>query len=772
MTADKFYQVDSPQEFDKAGNELGPDAQVWKTYVKETEARDAEQVDGWNRFVIESYKSFKQDPVDVSNQALFVISQALTVIAGGSQTLDATSKPADLPTFSASRSAICVNVLWFLSLSLSVAVSLIFMLAKEWCLTFMSGRTGPPGVQARRRQQRWDGLIGWKMEEVLMVLPSLIHLSLLLFAIGLCVFLWDVHFGVAVPVLFVTFIGVAAYISCTILPFIDKYCPYGTVISMLVKQLTDSQSQQNRFDWLQDVLTAKAIHWMIEHCETPRSVDIALQSIAGATKDLPWDLLARSGIWSMIKQRLDTKDLSKKVEDPSKEIYVRALERILIMRRRIDRLDYGSNPATKSLEVVMLGFQTCVDDIRRRIKKDESSAYRKIEGIVPQCTHLGIHFIKSHGITPEIHEFEKVEELNANSTVVPDHPEQLALSATDYTLHEKAVSLIWQSLIAVTYSGVRNPDYGTESYGLYNLLLDHRKYGLTATDCAKIMGYHSGEYHRGSAYNSSLDVSNKDLHSQLSTLLSFHLTSNAFIPHEFASLVASASNYYNAFSRYPGNRRFIPTPVIYVSAVNGLCQANSIEEKNNWYQALNSWYFPKISVGLVQQLSSDGVFVQLYKALNDNDPLLRGFATAQIWLIRSLIQSEVGLNGDHAASEILPAHQLNLLESDTLHQETSTEQLEESLKSLLASDTPFETENNDDTLNWRTSLFMIYRYLSRILECMLTKRDEPLSEFVKYWLLYVPNDLRGLASSVYLAGEGQTEWEEQEEQGERLSNQP
>ncbi|CAE6398558.1 unnamed protein product [Rhizoctonia solani] len=178
------------------------------------------------RFVIESYKSLKQDPADVSAQTLLVISQNIAIIANGSQpsgaspSLESQGEP---PHFTAPLSAIVVNALWFLSLSLSVAVSLISMLAKEWCLAFMSGRTGPPGPQARRRQQRWDGLVNWKMKEVLMVLPSLIHLSLLLFAIGLCVFLWDVHFGVAIPVVFVTTIAAGVYLGCTILPFIDNY---------------------------------------------------------------------------------------------------------------------------------------------------------------------------------------------------------------------------------------------------------------------------------------------------------------------------------------------------------------------------------------------------------------------------------------------------------------------------------------------------------------------------------------------------------------------
>ncbi|EUC58763.1 transmembrane protein, putative, partial [Rhizoctonia solani AG-3 Rhs1AP] len=44
-----FYPVEAPQEFDEEGKELGPDAQVWKTYVREADQVDEEIVDGWNK---------------------------------------------------------------------------------------------------------------------------------------------------------------------------------------------------------------------------------------------------------------------------------------------------------------------------------------------------------------------------------------------------------------------------------------------------------------------------------------------------------------------------------------------------------------------------------------------------------------------------------------------------------------------------------------------------------------------------------------------------
>lgn len=133
----------------------------------------------FHRFVIESSKNLQQDQAQSSAESLTIISQTLLLMLNSSEMapMSSISRP-DGAKFQPSRSALCVNVLWFLSLSISVSVSLVAMLAKEWCYSFMSGRTGQPYLQARRRQQRWDGLVRWRMGELLIFLPTLIHLAL------------------------------------------------------------------------------------------------------------------------------------------------------------------------------------------------------------------------------------------------------------------------------------------------------------------------------------------------------------------------------------------------------------------------------------------------------------------------------------------------------------------------------------------------------------------------------------------------------------------
>ncbi|KAF8598465.1 hypothetical protein BDV93DRAFT_512473 [Ceratobasidium sp. AG-I] len=158
------------------GAELGKDARFWKTYVKEADQWDAELVDGWSKsldvililvkaalfsaistaFVIESAKGLQQDPAESSARSLLLISQTLLAMSSSNQQASPVPALMDDNDFTPSASTVCVNVLWFLSLSLSVAVSLVAMLAKEWCYSYMSGRIGHhcgefrPSQEARR----------------------------------------------------------------------------------------------------------------------------------------------------------------------------------------------------------------------------------------------------------------------------------------------------------------------------------------------------------------------------------------------------------------------------------------------------------------------------------------------------------------------------------------------------------------------------------------------------------------------------------------------
>ncbi|KAG8693385.1 hypothetical protein FRC08_009138 [Ceratobasidium sp. 394] len=327
--------------YDDYGKELGKDARVWKTYVQEASRWDSDLVDGWNRsldlilifaalfsaistaFVIESSKTLQPDPAETSAQTLFVISQTLLAIANNQPGSPLNFTAPKTQDFVVSVSAVCVNALWFLSLSLSVAVSLIAMLAKDWARGYMAELTGQPYQQARKRQRRWDGLKEWKVPEVITFLPSLLHLALLLFAAGLAVYLWNIHLGAAIPVLVITIASVVVYGVSTMLPLLYEHCPYSTPLSKLVdilpkpmflrrlikwirpaRQSEEPVSQPESDEDLMDDLTSRALAWLIVNYEDTRSADVALQAIAGASATLPLLPLYDSGVYGLLAQRL------------------------------------------------------------------------------------------------------------------------------------------------------------------------------------------------------------------------------------------------------------------------------------------------------------------------------------------------------------------------------------------------------------------------------------------------------------------------------------
>ncbi|KAG8794743.1 hypothetical protein FRC12_022075 [Ceratobasidium sp. 428] len=175
---------------------IGREAQVWKTYVEETKDFDDDMVDGWNRsldvtlvfaalfsailtgFVLESAKKLEPDKADQTVAILREISQTLQANGAQTQIAGRSGFAVNDESFQPTTSAVWINCLWFLSLSLSIAVSLAAMLAKQWCYYYVSARNGDTITQAEERQQRFSGLASWRMRGILEHLPMLMHILL------------------------------------------------------------------------------------------------------------------------------------------------------------------------------------------------------------------------------------------------------------------------------------------------------------------------------------------------------------------------------------------------------------------------------------------------------------------------------------------------------------------------------------------------------------------------------------------------------------------
>lgn len=194
-------------------------------------------------FIIDSYKNLQEDPVSKSN---WLLEQVLLEIRNAN-TGNATDNSL-LPTpqtFTPSALNIRLNIFWFMSLSLSLATVLIGILCSQWLREYQRYTRLPPKEGISVRQLRYDGLMAWKVPNILMSLPVLLQLSLILFFLGLLDLLWNLNYIVASFVTAVAGFAILFVVVATFLPSCQRYfgadhrarCPYKSPQAWAVHRL-------------------------------------------------------------------------------------------------------------------------------------------------------------------------------------------------------------------------------------------------------------------------------------------------------------------------------------------------------------------------------------------------------------------------------------------------------------------------------------------------------------------------------------------------------
>ncbi|KAG8688481.1 hypothetical protein FRC11_005375, partial [Ceratobasidium sp. 423] len=293
-----------PLSGDKPGEEFSRDATVWKLYRNEAEEYDQELVKGRHAsldvlllfaalfsailtaFLMESKNQLQQDPADTAAALLLIIAQ--NQVDGGSS-----SSSTEQPPFSPTHAALWINGLWFASLGLSLAAALIAMLSKEWLTAYTASRPRPAHTHALLRQARFDGLNNWWALHIIALLPTLLHLALLLFALGLVVYLWTLDVAVAAVTCVIVALTLIFYLTTTLLGALIPFCPFVTEISRYLQQILGTglgkwfplQRMDDRFSEGQSGITTladiRAVSWLAGNARDPVVIDCSYQALAG-----------------------------------------------------------------------------------------------------------------------------------------------------------------------------------------------------------------------------------------------------------------------------------------------------------------------------------------------------------------------------------------------------------------------------------------------------------------------------------------------------------
>ncbi|KAF8607216.1 hypothetical protein BDV93DRAFT_303848 [Ceratobasidium sp. AG-I] len=287
---------------DKPGEELAHDATIWKLYLEEAEEHDQELVKSRHgsldmlllfaalfsailtAFLIESKDLLQQDPADASAALLLMVVQSQQRIELGLPSPVVTPLK-DLPAFVPLASARWINGIWFTSLALSLSAALIAMLGKEWLTAYLASRPRPPHSHALLRQARLEGLEGWWALHIIALLPSLLHASLFLFAVGLVLYLWTLDAVVAGVMAGIIGITTLFYVVTAVLGAIYEHCPFVTQVSSYIKRAVDRyfrhQSQNEDHTGVTSVKDIQALLWLANKARDPAVVDCSFQALAG-----------------------------------------------------------------------------------------------------------------------------------------------------------------------------------------------------------------------------------------------------------------------------------------------------------------------------------------------------------------------------------------------------------------------------------------------------------------------------------------------------------
>jgi hypothetical protein len=179
-------------------------------------------------FIIEFYKKLSPDQSGQTVDLLCQISQQLP------NSRNATcSSPKTDQSFSPGAPIIWVNAMWIISLLLSLSSALFATLLQQWSRRYVQMPQIPskPNERARVRSFLFFGTRKFNMRAAIETAPTLLHLSVFLFFVGLVVLFYTIHKTVAIIVSISVGIFIVAYIALTILPYIYHDCPYRTPMS-------------------------------------------------------------------------------------------------------------------------------------------------------------------------------------------------------------------------------------------------------------------------------------------------------------------------------------------------------------------------------------------------------------------------------------------------------------------------------------------------------------------------------------------------------------
>ncbi len=173
----------------------------------------------------------RPNPQDTSN---FYLANIYQTIADPNRSNISNSLPASPPPFSPPNYAVWVNGLWFFSLGICLACAAIATLLQQWARRYLKVTQArySPHKRARIRTFFFEGTEKFFLPWVVEALPIMLHLSLLLFGVGIVVFLYNINLTGFKLALSSVSVNMGLYGCLTLMPIFRHDSPYHTPFSL------------------------------------------------------------------------------------------------------------------------------------------------------------------------------------------------------------------------------------------------------------------------------------------------------------------------------------------------------------------------------------------------------------------------------------------------------------------------------------------------------------------------------------------------------------
>ncbi|KAL1749839.1 hypothetical protein FB107DRAFT_224878 [Schizophyllum commune] len=242
---DRRRGYEDKYEDDALGEELGDNARIWRVMLDEGRANDAAMLQrfrdhldvdlvfaGLFSAVLTTFVAqTSQAPSDTGDTTIALLLELIAIQRAWANNprvddVASFSLPPPSPTPSP-----WINRCWFLSLIFSLLAAFGAVVVRQWLQEYESDITGPPKRRALVRHYRRVGLEKYKVHLIVPILPMLLHVSLLLFFVGLTLYVRQSDRSMSNGIIALTTVIYLVYLGTNLMPVIRPQCPYRSPLS-------------------------------------------------------------------------------------------------------------------------------------------------------------------------------------------------------------------------------------------------------------------------------------------------------------------------------------------------------------------------------------------------------------------------------------------------------------------------------------------------------------------------------------------------------------